>query len=194
MEIHFCDRCSCRITDGELAEGYAYSFGSLFFCEKCWSSEQVVAMIRKTQGLMAAVHEGGAGASTYNDRATPRPGELSRKSPPRLRSTPVDGVRRKGRRRSSPKYLRAIGRRTPPGGRRTVARGVHSQLNWVLIAFGAAALAAFIAVGAILLLASNRRVSYQEPGDSTRNEPTSLVCASGSGPAVRNGTSAASNE
>jgi hypothetical protein len=151
MQIYFCDRCSCRITEGDLAKKDAFEFGTLTFCIACWNSEQVQEIVRQKSELLAAVTEGGAGA-VHDGAHAQTEHKVSRKSPPRPnRGAGSSGRHRKARRIPSPRHLRAAehdARRAP---RRRFGYGI------VLLAFGAAAAVAFLLLMGILMFTTGDR-------------------------------------
>lgn len=122
MEVFFCDRCSCRITEGELEEHLAVRCGGLYFCQRCWREPEVREAVAKVTGKLPAV-----------DEAQPEP----RKTPPRNRPPTPRSLRpqRDGERRT-PKGMNAV-----QHGPRWTARTTVAALGGV-----AGALAGFLVV------------------------------------------------
>ncbi len=103
MELRFCDRCSCRVTEGDLAEGRAVQVGEFCFCKPCWDDSEIrEAMEHLPGGTAAAQGAGGAGRKQTGAASTP-----SRKSERHLGSRVT--------RRKTPRSKRTL-RKTPPRG------------------------------------------------------------------------------
>jgi len=161
MQIFFCDRCSSRITEGELASEDAFEFGTLKFCADCWQSDQVRELVRRQSGLMAAVTEGGAGAAYDDD-----PGEPA--APSHAHATRSSGRHRKHR--PSPKRLRAVEHQTDRANGRHRAAPQRCGVALTMLVFGVAAAVAFLVMAGIMMIASNDRSrgSLPVPGPSRR--------------------------
>ena len=111
MESFFCDQCSRRVTEGDLAEGRAVRVGDLCFCRECSKTAEVQSFVARSSG----------GA----DRAAPvtaRPPTPSRQRASRAKTPGRAAVRRsphRGLPRARPTAPGAPTRRTPHGHRRT---------------------------------------------------------------------------
>ncbi len=98
MELRFCDRCSCRVTEGDLAEGRAVQVGEFCFCKPCWDDSEIREAMERLPGGLAAAQGTGA-ASTPSKKSERHQGSrVTRRKTPRskrtLRKTPARGTTR----------------------------------------------------------------------------------------------------
>jgi len=119
MEVFFCDRCSARVTEGDLAEGRAFQIHTFVLCKACWDNSEVREAIERriaeASGVMriplTAKQAAGSGRRSGR-RKTPRPTSGRRRTPARgtPRRTPVPQGRRRTPGRTSPVNLERVPR------------------------------------------------------------------------------------
>ncbi len=126
MQIYFCDKCSCRVSEGDLAEKRAVRVGEYCFCRESWSKPDVMALVDRAMDDSGAItrarppvavgarpksgHHRSVGQAKRRRTRTPHSGATRRKSPARgvaRRPTPLK------LRRAPSGALAANGRRTP---------------------------------------------------------------------------------
>jgi len=119
MEVFFCDRCSARVTEGDLAEGRAFQIHTFVLCKACWDNSEVREAIERriaeASGVMKipqAVRQAADSGRHAGRRKTPRPTSGRRRTPARgtPRRTPLPHGRRRTPGRTSPVNLERVPR------------------------------------------------------------------------------------
>ncbi len=111
MQVFFCDSCSRRVTEGELAEGEGVRIGDLAFCRFCCERPEVQEVLERASEMM----EAGQARSVGSAR---RPGDAASESGlHRL----VRG-RRNGGHRTPHHGHRRVKAKTPPRGKPATPR------------------------------------------------------------------------
>ncbi len=134
MEVFFCDRCSSRVTEGDLAEGHAFQIHTFVLCKTCWDNSDIREALERraleadavAKAAHAANRRPGSGRHAAQ-RKTPRPASGIRRTP--ARGTPARGTPARGTPRRTPS--RGTPRRTPvqQGRRRTPGRTSPTHLE-----------------------------------------------------------------
>ncbi|MHC4253626.1 MAG: PA14 domain-containing protein [Planctomycetota bacterium] len=117
MEVFFCDRCSTRVTEGDLAENRAFRIHTFILCKACWENSEIREAIERRVAEAGAVTKAspvpkrrpGSGRHAAR-RKTPRPASGIRRSPARgtPRRTPAPHGRRRTPGRTSPVRLERV--------------------------------------------------------------------------------------
>ena len=116
MQVFFCDRCTRRVTERELADDEGLRFGDLVFCRFCLEEPEV----REDLAQAAAV-EAARVSKTGFHRAV-RPACAGEPHADRDRGDASLSGRRCGERRTPRHGHRHAKTRTPPHGRRATSR------------------------------------------------------------------------
>jgi len=103
MEVFFCDRCSCRITEGELEDHLAIRCGEFHFCKQCWQDPEVRSAVAKATGKLPVVQDEPAAPGLPPAESRRTPPRTRPPTPPSLRPHHANGARR------TPAKLAALG-------------------------------------------------------------------------------------
>ena len=70
MQVFFCDSCSKRVTEGELAEGEGVRVGDLAFCRFCCERPEVQEVLERASEMMEAGRARSVGSTRRTDAAS----------------------------------------------------------------------------------------------------------------------------
>lgn len=115
MQVFFCDNCSRRVTEGELAEGEGIRAGSLTFCEACRERPEVQEVLERAGEMKEAGQARSVGTTRHPDDAASETG-LHRL----VRGRRVSDYR--GGRRTPHNGHRRVKVKTPPRGKPATPR------------------------------------------------------------------------
>jgi hypothetical protein len=200
MEVFFCDRCSSRVTEGDLAEGHAFQIHTFVLCKACWGNSDIREALERraveadavAKAAHAAKKRPGSGSHPAR-RKTPRSSNGIRRTPARgtprrtpsrgtPRRTPVPQGRRRTPGRTSPTHLERV--RAENGHHHGGASRHHRD------AAGPTSLAKALAFGTVGLILGLLAIFFVGSSESPASGGTgSGVTAGGSGGAGGVGSS-----
>lgn len=126
MEIFFCDWCSSRVTEGDLAEGHAVRVGAYCFCKACWKTAEVRAAAAKVSAVSGSAQTGAGLPVARPSAPAGETGGPVEERPARRRKTPGrNAAVRRSPHRGVPRH--SVNHRTPrPSGKNGARPGTPS--------------------------------------------------------------------